>query len=198
MSKKTKYLICSKKKIDLNDIDIDSKYLEQVKSYKYFGSTVNGDNSIEEEIKQRTDLSNRTYFAYQKNSKSKLLSKEAKLTLYWTIIRPVITHCSETWALKESVKRKLLITERRILRRITQTYKGEKKIKTNYELSNLIRNKNVINYLEALRLSWFGHVHRMTNDTTFKKLYECQSISTRWAGRPTISWKYDMRRCYYY
>jgi len=37
-----------KEKIDLNDIDIDFKYLEQVKSYKYFGSIVNGDNSIDE------------------------------------------------------------------------------------------------------------------------------------------------------
>jgi hypothetical protein len=40
-----------KEKTDLNDIDIDSKYLEQVKSYKYLGSIVNGDNSIWEEIR---------------------------------------------------------------------------------------------------------------------------------------------------
>ena len=33
----TKYLSCSKKKIGLNDIDKDSKYLEQVKFYKYLG-----------------------------------------------------------------------------------------------------------------------------------------------------------------
>jgi len=31
----TKYLRCSKKKIGLNDIDKDSKYLEQVKFYKF-------------------------------------------------------------------------------------------------------------------------------------------------------------------
>jgi hypothetical protein len=37
-----------KEKTGLNDID--SKYLAQVKSYKYLGSVVNGDNSIEEEI----------------------------------------------------------------------------------------------------------------------------------------------------
>jgi len=44
----TKYVRCSKKKIGLNDID--SKYLAQVNYYKYLGSVVNGDNSIEEEI----------------------------------------------------------------------------------------------------------------------------------------------------
>jgi len=34
-------------------IGIDSKYLEQVKSYKYLGSAVNGDNFVEEEIKEK-------------------------------------------------------------------------------------------------------------------------------------------------
>jgi hypothetical protein len=49
----TIYLRCSKEKTCLNDIDIDSKYLEQVKSYKCLGSIANGGNSFEEEIKER-------------------------------------------------------------------------------------------------------------------------------------------------
>jgi len=32
------------------------------------------------------------------------------------------------------------------------------RIKTNDELNNLIRN-NIINYIKAQRLSWFGHAH---------------------------------------
>jgi hypothetical protein len=50
--------------------------------------------------------------------KSKLVSKKAKLKLYWTTIRPAITYASEMWALNESMKRKLLISERNILKRI--------------------------------------------------------------------------------
>jgi len=44
--------------------------------------------------------------------KGKYVSKKAKLKLYWTIIRPVMTYGSETWALKQSMERKLLITEK--------------------------------------------------------------------------------------
>jgi hypothetical protein len=44
-----------------------SKYLEQLKSYKYLGSIVNGDNSTEEEIKGRIALGNKAYYAHQKN-----------------------------------------------------------------------------------------------------------------------------------
>ena len=65
------------------------------------------------------------------------------------------TYASETWVLKESMKWKLLITERRILRRIfgpTKDRDGTWGIKTNDELNNLIRNKNITNYIKAQRL----------------------------------------------
>jgi hypothetical protein len=41
-----------KEKTGLNDIHIDSKYLEQLNSYKCLGSIVNGDNSIEKKLKK--------------------------------------------------------------------------------------------------------------------------------------------------
>jgi len=50
--------------------------------------------------------------------KSKLVSKRAKLNLYWPTVRPVVTYVSETWILKEYMKQKLLITERKIIRKI--------------------------------------------------------------------------------
>jgi hypothetical protein len=66
MRNKTKYLRSSKETIGMSDADIDSIYLEQVKSYQYLGSTVNGDNSIEKEIAKRTALGNKAYYANKK------------------------------------------------------------------------------------------------------------------------------------
>jgi len=48
--------------------------------------------------------------------------------------------------------------------------------KTNDELNKLIRNKNISSYIMAQRLSWFGHVHRITNNRMVKKLYEWKLI----------------------
>jgi hypothetical protein len=51
----------------------------------------------------------------------------------------------------------------KILRRIfgptkeNQIWRG----KTNEELDKLIRHKNIINYIKAQRLSWFGHVKKI-------------------------------------
>jgi hypothetical protein len=51
-----KNLRCTRKNYDLEELQINSMYLEQVQSYKYLGSTVNSDNSVEEEIKYRITL----------------------------------------------------------------------------------------------------------------------------------------------
>jgi hypothetical protein len=75
----------------LTDIDIDSKYLEQVKSYKYLRSIVSGANSIEEETVERIALDSKAYYVNKRIFKRELVSKKAKLKLYWTVIRPVIT-----------------------------------------------------------------------------------------------------------
>jgi len=53
-------------------------------------------------------------------------------------------------------KNKLMVFERKVLRRIfgpTKERDGIWRIKTNNELDELIRNKNIINYIKAQRLT---------------------------------------------
>jgi len=72
---------------------------------------------------------------------------------------------------KKFMKRKLLIPERNILRRIylpTKDRDGTWRIKTSDELNNLVRNKNIINFMKAQKLSCFGHIHRITIDKMVK------------------------------
>jgi hypothetical protein len=45
------------------------------------------------------------------------------------------------------------------------------RIKTNEELDKLIKHKNVVNYIKAQRLSWFGHVQRMSDTGTVEKIF---------------------------
>ena len=46
-----------------------------------------------------------------------------------------------------------------------------------------------MNYSRTQKLSWFGHVHRMTNDRLVTKLCVCHPISAGLAGRPKIKWE---------
>ena len=47
-----------------------------------------------------------------------LISRNLKLQLYNTLIRRTITYASEAWVLKENVTNKVMIYERKILRKI--------------------------------------------------------------------------------
>ena len=94
---KTKYLKCSRRQDKLKAINITNKEIEQVRSFKYLGSTVNTDNTMEEEIKERIALGNKAFFANKKIIQSKLISKTANLKLYFSVIRPVVTYACKTW-----------------------------------------------------------------------------------------------------
>ena len=49
---------------------------------------------------------------------SKLMSKMAKLKLYCSVIRAVVTCACGTWSLKETIMSRLMVFERKVLRKI--------------------------------------------------------------------------------
>ena len=72
----------------------------------------------------------------------------------------MVTYDCETWVIKENIKTKLRVFERKALRRIygaTKEKDGTWRIKSNEEINRLTGNKNIINYIKAQRLAWFGH-----------------------------------------
>ena len=63
-------------------------------------------------------------------------------------MRPVTTYACETWVLKETIKQKLLVFEKKIIRRIfgpSKERSGTWRIKTNDEFNKLIEIKTIIN-----------------------------------------------------
>jgi hypothetical protein len=52
----------------------------------------------------------------------------------------------------------------------TKEDNGICRIKTNKELDELIKHRNIINYVEGQRLSWFGHINRMPEISIIKKI----------------------------
>jgi hypothetical protein len=98
--------------------------------------------------------------------------------------------------LKENIKSKLRVFERKVLRRIyglTKEGSGTWRIKSNDELNRLIGNKNIINYIKAQRLAAFGHVHCIPHNNMVKKVYEWTPVLTRSLGRPKNRWEDDVK-----
>ena len=115
---KTKYLKCTRRQHQPKSINIENKEFKQVKSFKYPGSNVNTDNTIEERIA----VGNKAFYTNKKMFRNKLISKMAKLKLYCSVIRLLITYACETWVLKETTTNRL--TERKVLRKIFRPTNG--------------------------------------------------------------------------
>jgi capsule polysaccharide modification protein KpsS len=102
-----------------------------------------------------------------------------------------VTYASETWVLKETIIQKLLVFERKILRRILGPTKENQiwRVKTNEELNKLIQQKNIINHIKAQRLSWFGHVQKMPDTRTVEKIFNWKPLTKRLQGKPKYRWE---------
>jgi hypothetical protein len=102
-----------------------------------------------------------------------------------------VAYASETWVLKETIIQKLLVFEKKILRRIFGPTKENQiwRVKTNEELDKLIKHKNIINYVKVQRISWFGHVQRMPDTRTAKKILDWKPLAKRLQGRPKYRWE---------
>jgi hypothetical protein len=57
---------------------------------------------------------------------------------------------------------------------------------SNEELEKAINNENIIRYIKYKRLTWLGHVERMTNERVAKTIYKRKPYVTRPKGRPRV------------
>jgi len=60
----------------------DNSSIERVEEFKYLGTTLTTQNSIQEEIKSRLKLGNACYYSVQNLLSSSLLSKNLKIKIY--------------------------------------------------------------------------------------------------------------------
>jgi hypothetical protein len=148
--------------------------IDQVKSFRYLGTIVNGNNTLEEEIRERIVKENKAFCANRNLFKRNLVCRKSKLKLYWSIIRPTVIYGCEAWVLEGSIIHRFEVFERKIPRKIfgpTKENNGNWRIKTNKELDELMKHRNIINCVKAQRLSWFGHTNRMPETSIVKKIY---------------------------
>jgi hypothetical protein len=78
---KTKYMKCTRKETYLDGLSVDNMHTNQVRSFNYLGTIVNGNNTLEEEIRERIAKGNKAFYANKTFFKTKLVSRKSKLTL---------------------------------------------------------------------------------------------------------------------
>ena len=78
------------------NMKIYNSSIERVEEFKYLGTTLTNQNSIQEEIKSRFKLGNACHYSVQNLLSSSLLSKKLKIKIYGPIILSVVLYGCET------------------------------------------------------------------------------------------------------
>jgi len=115
---KTKYMVMFR---DQNagrshNMEADSRSFERVEEFKYLGTALTNQNSIQEEIKSRLKSGNACCHSVQNILSYSLLSKILKIKINRAIILPEVLYGCGTWSLLLREKRWLRVFENRILR----------------------------------------------------------------------------------
>ncbi|KAG8240197.1 hypothetical protein J437_LFUL016694 [Ladona fulva] len=117
---KTQYLFSSRKSTTGNNkfIELNGNKYERCDKFKYLGVLVTKDNEMKEEIKARIAAGNRVHQDSLKVMKSHNLSRNLKIKVYRTVVRPVVMYVSETWTMTAAEEELLKRWERKVLRKI--------------------------------------------------------------------------------
>ncbi|KAL4090731.1 hypothetical protein QTP88_025512 [Uroleucon formosanum] len=185
---KIKYMVVSRKNEMVADLNVGEYTFEAVNDFKYLGTNINKNNNMHNEIKLRISAANKGFFALVKLFKSKLLSKKSKINLYLNYLRPVLAYGCETWSVTKGDEEKLLIFERKILRRIYgPIYENrDYRIRTNGEIYQLFQKPNIKAFIRSKRLEWAGHLWR--ENGICKQVLMGRINGRRPRGRPRHRW----------
>ena len=190
--KKTKAMQVGRGERDVDFADIGGMMLEVVDDFKYLGSIMAGDNTINKEIDTRIANANKTYWSLKDIFRSRNVSWATKLQTYTTIVRPIATYAAETWTLTKAQERRLEVFENVILRRIygpIYDYEDQAwRQRHNEELRAASRLPLITSYIRAARLRWAGHVARMDEDAPCKIYLFGRPEGRRPVGRPRLRW----------
>jgi len=184
-------MICGNKKKNVENVfKVKHMTFERVNSFKYLGTLITTRNDTFAEINNRVMLANIRYFGMMNMLKAKNINRKHKVTMYKTLIKPVLIYGVETWVLSKVDELHLGVFERKILRRIYGPVCEEAVWRSRYneELYRFYDEADLVTTVKITRLRWAGHVMRMQDNLPCKKITLDKPEGRRQVGRPNLRW----------
>ena len=133
-----------------------------MEQFKYLGTTLTNQKSIQQEIKSRLKSGNASCHSVQNLLSSSLLSKNLTIKIYKTLILPVGLCGCETWSLTLREECRLRMFENRVLGiifgRERDEVTGEWRKICIEELNDLYSSPNTVRVIKTRKMRWAGHV----------------------------------------
>ena len=112
---KTEFIAVSRREEEY-EIRVGEQRIQQVVDYKYLGTNINESNLQEREINKRISKYNRNVSMLYPLLRDEYIPRECKVTIYNTILKPIIVYGCEAWSLTTKTESKLQAAEMRVLR----------------------------------------------------------------------------------
>jgi len=126
------------------------------------GGNVLADQSCDNYIEQRIGLATGNVRNLDKIWKTRDITKGTKVTLYHTV-QTILLHNAKAWTLKKDHKRKLRVFKMSALKRISGITRRDRR--RNVDIKEELEIKlDIVQRLQRRRLTYFGHVARMSNN----------------------------------
>jgi hypothetical protein len=118
---------------------------------------------------------------------NKYLRNEAKVRIYKSIVRPILTYAAEIRTETTKTRHLLEVTEMKTLRRIINKTKWDRI--RNDKIRELCEIQNITSWVQRRRTEWSEHVSRRADDRLVKKVHDGIPEGKRNRGRPMKRWR---------
>jgi len=137
--------------------------IERVEEFKYLGTTLTIQISIQEEIKNSLKSGNASYHSVHNVLSYSLLFRNLKIKIYRTKNLPLVVYGCETWSLTLREDPRLRVCENRVLKIFgpkRDEVIGEWRRLHNEELNDPYSSPNIVRVIKWRRMKWAVHVAR--------------------------------------
>jgi hypothetical protein len=184
-TKKTEIMHVGRNVVHL-DIVVGDRQLKQVNNFTYLGVNINNENIQETEINNRINEYNANVCMLYPILKDRNVPIQCKIIIFNSILKPILTDGSESWALTMKTQSKLQAAEMRMLRLIRGVTRRDRL--RNTQIRRDLGVPSMLEDLEKKKLRWYGHVKRMDNNRHARRYLEWVPNGRRPVGRPRKRW----------
>lgn len=192
---KTQYMECRNSgNIAQGSITMQDQDLEKVEEFKYLGSVVSEDGSMQKEIGHRIQAGWRNWKKCSGVLCDKRVPVKLKGKVYKSVVRPAMLYGAETWATTKGDEKRLEVQEMKMLRWMMGVTKKDKI--ENRLVRGSVGVQNIAKKVTERRLSWAGHVWRRKEEEGHlgRRMLDMDLPGTRRRGRPKTRWKDAVER----
>ena len=188
-TEKSKIMVTSKTPTQHPAIKMNNSCLEEVKTFKYLGSTVSSDGKSLSDIKSRIALATAALSNLAVLWSNRRISFRVKFKLYNSLVLSVLLYGSESWTLVAETERRLQAFEMKCFRRLLGISYREHK--TNEFVCQQIlacvgKYQLLLPTIKRRKFCWFGHVVR--NKSLSKTILQGYTEGSRSRGRQRRLW----------